>query len=184
MQGQAGLGTEGVTVLGSVDARSLAELRGISLAMKAVPRDVRNAINRNVRAEATPIWKEELGRKTNALPHVDQLVLGKGTRVKAGNPTTLVAAASTRPLSGGLVPTQKAKSFEFGTDDREGTTTYTRRNRRTGGSHQVTRRTKRQLPVRSATGHAIWPAWAESGPRLVSLQVQTVVRIINESLGN
>lgn len=169
---------------GSIDPRSMAELRGIVLALKAVPREVRNEINKTTRGELNTIWREEMAERVGGMPHVDQLVLGKGARVKPGNPAQVIAASSRRPLSGGLIPDQRAKGFEFGTDDREKLRTYRRKNRRNGGMHTVTRRTRRQLPKRTPEGRAIYPAYARMGPRMISLQVQTIVRIINERLGN
>ncbi|MFJ2353356.1 hypothetical protein [Glutamicibacter sp. NPDC087673] len=167
-----------------VRAADLAELRGIILATKAAPREVRNAINREMRANLNPIWRESIKAKMAGLPDVDRTILGKGARVKAGNSAQLIAGNSTKALSGGLVPNRWAKSWEFGTYDREKKKTYTRRNRRNSGTHTVSRRTRRQLPALARQGHAIWPSAAESIPRVISLQVQTVVRALNEMLGN
>lgn len=167
-----------------VNAADLAALRGVVLAMKSADKDLRNAINREQRAALNPIWRESMAEKLNGLPDVDKIILGRGARVKAGNPSQVIAGNSTRALSGGLVPNRWAKSWEFGTSDRNKYRTYERRNRRNGGTHTVTRRTRRQLPALARSGHAIWPAAAETIPRLVSLQVQTVVRVINEKLGN
>lgn len=164
-----------------VSVKNNAELRGAVLALKAVDRDIRNAINRATRRELNPIWQDELAGKVAGLPRVDQLVLGRGARVRAGNPVTLRAASSTRPLSGGLVPNLKAKGFEFGTDNRDATSTYTRRNRRNGGSHSVTRRTLRHLPARAKSGRAVWPAVSGTAPRLASLWVQIIVKTINDA---
>lgn len=163
-----------------VSVRNLPELRGAVLALKAVDRDIRNAINRATRRELGGIWKDELQGRVSRFPRVDQLVLGKGA-LRAGNPIRLKAATSTRPLSGGLVPNLKAKGFEFGTDDREHKTTYTRRNRRNGGTHQVTRRTMRHLPRRTPEGRVIWPAAAETVPRITSLWVQIIVKHIYDA---
>lgn len=166
----------------AVSVRDLAELRGAVLALKAVDRDVRNAINRQTRATLNPIWREEIGRRANGLPRVDQLVLARGQRVKAGNPIELTAASSRRPLSGGLVPNLRAKGFEFGTDNREATSTYRRKNRRNPGTHTVTRRTLRHLPRRTPSGRVVWPAAAEAVPRLTSLWVQTIVKTILDGI--
>lgn len=149
--------------------------------MKASDRTIKNAINRATRAELNPIWQDEIAQRVNSMPRVDQLVLGRGVRVKAGNPATVTAASSTRALSGGLVPNARAKGFEFGTDDREGTSTYSRRSPR-GKVHSVTRRTKRHLPNRTPKGRVIWPAFADTGPRITSLWVQIIVREIYDAL--
>lgn len=164
-----------------IAAKDVVEVRGAVLALKAVDRDIRNAINRETRAVLNPIWRDELAGKVAGLPRVDQLVLGQG-RVKAGNPIKLTAATRTRPLSGGLVPNLKAKGFEFGTDNRDATRTYARRNRRNPGTHQVTRRVLRHLPARAPSGRAIWPAASEVVPRLTSLWVQTIVKTIYDAI--
>lgn len=165
-----------------VSARDITELRGAVLALKQVDRSIKNAINRATRSEVGAIWKDEVAGKVAGMPRVDQLVLGRGASVRPGNPFTAKAANSNRPLSGGLVPNQKAKGFEFGTDNREKTSTYTRKNRRNSGSHSVTRRTTRHLPQRHPNGRVIWPAAAETGPRVVSLWVQIIVREIHEAI--
>lgn len=166
----------------AVSAKSMTELRGAVLALKAVDRPIRNAINRATRQEGNTIWRAEVDKRAGGLPRVDQLVLGKGARFVPGNPFTAKAATSTRPLSGGLVPSRRAKGFEFGTDNRERTTTYSRRNRDGSGSHTVTRRTTRHLPKRAPNGRVVWPAAAKAAPRLTSMWVQTIVREIHNAI--
>lgn len=166
----------------AASAKSVTELRGAVLALKAVDRPIRNAINRATRQEGNTIWRAEVGSRLSGMPRVDQLVLGRGARFVPGNPFTAKAATSTRPLSGGLVPNVRAKGFEFGTDNRERASTYTRRNRDGSGSHKVTRRTTRHLPARAPDGRAIWPAAAKAAPRLASMWVQTIVREIHNAI--
>lgn len=167
--------------LARVSAGSLTELRGAVLALKATDRTIRSAIGKATRAELGTIWKQEVAGRVQGMPAIDQAVLGRGVRVKAGNPSTLIAAASTRPLSGGLVPDRDYAGFEFGTANRDQYSTYSRRSPK-GTVHQVKRRTTRHLPGRRREGRAIWPAFAETGPRLTSLWVQIIVREIYEAL--
>lgn len=155
-------------------------LTAAALALKLVPREVRNDINRTTRSILSPEWIKAVAKRTDAMPEIDQRVLGKGTRVRPGNPTTLLASTSTKPLSGGLVPNEFSRGFEFGTDKREKESTYTRTSPR-GNTHQVTRRTTRHLPNRVRAGRAVFPAVAEIMPRLTSLWVQIVVRKIHEA---
>jgi hypothetical protein len=159
----------------------MVEIRGAVLGFKNAERKIKSEINKETRQVLGKIWKEEIEGRVAGMPRVDQLVLGKGASVKAGNPATLKAATSTRPLSGGLVPNDRAKGFEFGTDDRNKTSTYTRRSPK-GKSHSVTRRTTRHLPARAPEGRVIWPAFAETGPRIVSLWVQIIVRNLHEAI--
>jgi hypothetical protein len=154
--------------------------RAVALALKLVPKDVRNDINRETRAVLSAIWIPAVTKRTDAMPEIDRKVLGKGTRVKPGNPVQLFASTSTRPLSGGLVPNEYSRGFEFGTDLRDKYTEYTRRSAN-GGSHTVSRRVGRHLPNRVRKGRAVFPAVAETVPRLTSLWVQIVVRKIYEA---
>lgn len=156
-------------------AASSDTFRAAALALKLLPREVRNETNRITRSEMNPVWRKIVGEK--AQTEMDRLVLVKGSRVAPGNPTVLIAASSKRPLSDGLVPDDRdiAAAFEFGPPDRNEKETYTRK-----GS-PVTRRTKRQLPWRNDKGRVVYAAFAEIGPRLASMWVQTIVRKIMEA---
>lgn len=153
-------------------------LTAVALALKLVGRELRNEINRATRAELNPIWREAISYY--ATSKMDKLVLAKGARVKPGNPTVLTAATSKRALSGGLVPNEDARIWEFGTPQRQEFVGYERKNRTGSGTHTVNRRTKRQLPYINK-GRVVYAAAAESLPRITSLWVQTIVRRIYEA---
>jgi hypothetical protein len=159
--------------------QALAEFRGAALAIKAAPREIRNAINKSVRAEGNDIWRQAVAAR--ATSKMDRLVLVKGARIQPGNPARAVAASSRRALADGLVPDTDARAWEFGTTQPEHQDTYTRRTRG-GASAKVTRHVKRQLPRATNRGRVVYPAWADTAPRLVALWVQTIVRIIHESI--
>lgn len=161
-------------------AASSDTFRAVALALKLIDKDVRNEINRTTRSVLAEIWIPAVTSRTDRMPEIDKKVLGKGTRVKPGNPVQLLASTSTRPLSGGLVPNDYSRGFEFGTDKRDKYSTYERKSPN-GGSHSVTRRTTRHLPNRVRKGRAVFPAVAETVPRLTSLWVQIVVRKIYEA---
>lgn len=161
-------------------AASSDTFRAVVLALKLIDKDVRNDINRTTRSIIGPEWVKAIKANTDPMPGIDQRVLGKGSRVLAGNPMQLVASTSTRPLSGGLVPNDYSRGFEFGTDKRDKESTYTRTSPK-GTSHSVTRRTTRHLPNRVRKGRAIFPAVADVVPRLTSLWVQIIVRKIYEA---
>ena len=151
----------------------------VALSLKLVPREVRNDINRTTRATLNPEWRESVSYY--ATSNMDKKVLAKGARIKPGNPVTLVAATSKKALSGGLIPDSvTARSFEFGTESRDEETGYTRRNRGGSGTHEVRRRTKRQIP-RKNSGRVVYRAAGEMLPRLTSLWVQIIVRKIYEA---
>lgn len=156
-------------------AASSDTFRAAALALKLIPRDLRNDINRETRRVLNPVWREAVASR--AVTKMDKLVLAKGARVAPGNPTQLLAATSKRPLSGGLVPNDRdaAAAYEFGTPDRNDTTTYKRR------GATVTRHTERQLPWRAQNGRVVYQAFADIGPRIASLWIQTIVRRIYEA---
>ena len=159
--------------------QSLAEFRGAALALKAAPREIRNDINRTVRAEASSWWKDAITAR--ATTKMDRLVLAKGARIQPGNPARAVAASSRRPLADGLVPDTDARAWEFGTTEPEAQDTYTRRTKG-GGQARVNRHVKRQLPKATNRGRVVYPAWADVAPRLVAMWVQIIVRKIYDSL--
>jgi hypothetical protein len=58
---------------------------------------------------------------------------------------------------------------------------YQRKNRSSGGTHTVRRRTLLQFGARDRAGRAVYPAFAELAPRAASLWAQIVVRITHEA---
>jgi len=161
-----------------ISARGSRELRAAGLALKLAERDVRNSINRSMRSVMNTAWRGAVTER--ARTPLERRVLDTGVRVAPGIPPTLHAAGSKRALPGGLVPASDWHAAEFGAD-RDVVTTYDRRNRRSGGTHKVTRHTRRHLPARKTTGHVVWPAVAEVAPRIAALFVQTIVRGIHEA---
>lgn len=164
-----------------ISARDSRALRAVGYAMKLVERDVRNAINRQMRGAMTPVWRSAVDARLET--RLDAAVLGTGVRVAPGNPPSLLAAGSRRPIrrgTRGLVPAEQWQAVEFGVTA-AGPATYPRRNRKAGGTHTVTRNVRAGLPARAPRGRVIWQAAADVAPRLASLFVQTVVRGIHEA---
>lgn len=155
----------------------LREARAASLALRSVDREVRSDINKQVRSVVTPVWKGEV--ESRAATPMDKTVLAKGVRVASGTSPTLVAASSSRVLSGGLKPSEDYRAFEFGANRNE-KTTYSATSKK-GKRYQVTRRTKRQLPTNRKSGRVLHPAVAEMGPRVMALWTQTAIRRIIEA---
>lgn len=159
-----------------LSARGSRELRAAGYALKLVPRDVRNSINRSMRAEMNPAWRGAVAERTRTA--LDRRVLNTGVRIAPGNPPVLYAAASSRAIrrgTGGLVPADDWHAVEFGAD-REKLVMYQRRNRKAGGTHRVIRHAQRGLPSRVPKGRVLMPAAAELAERLASLFTQTVIR--------
>ena len=161
-----------------VSVRDLDELKAVVLALKAMGKDLRRDINRATTQTMGPEWKAAIAARASTAQ--DRRVLVPGARIASGNPPAARAATSRRRLSGGLVPSESWRAFEFGSKgDRR--TTYTRRNRSGSGSHRVTRNTTAQLPARAPKGRVVYPAFADLGPRMVALWVQLVARKAHEA---
>ena len=110
-----------------------------------------------------------------------QKVLTKGARVAAGKPARAIAGSSRRPLSGGLIPDQGGRAFEFGSTNRETKKAY--HVTRGGKTFTVKRRTRRQLPPFRQTGYVVFPAWRGTAPRMVSLYTQLIMKKVYEAFG-
>lgn len=162
-----------------VSVRSSKEIQAAVLGLRLMDKDLRREINKATREQMNPTWQGLV--KLEAQRPADFAILVPGTRIAAGNPPSAKAGTSTRKLSGGGVRADLAHIQEFGVNDREVYRTYDRRNRRTGGSHKVTRRTLRQFPARERKGRVIYPAFAELAPRMSKLWVQLVVRMTHEA---
>lgn len=155
-------------------ARTVPLFRAVALALKATDKGIRKDISASTRTTLNPIWREEIASRAGR-SRMDAAVFGKGARIAAGNPARAVAASSRRALSDGFIPDRDGKALEFGAN-REQYSTYDRK------GHSVTRRTRRGLPAPNRRGRVVYPAWAATAPRMVSLWVQIVVRNIHESL--
>lgn len=160
-----------------LSVRGSRELQAAVLAVSQARRDIRNDLNRSTRALLSEPWKAEVAK--HARTDLDRKVIVKGARILAGNPPVAIAAASTRKLAGGLVPTQDWPAVEFGAS-RNKTTTYPSRSPKGRAFTVHDRHTTRQLPPRIKGGRVAFAALEAIGPRLASLWVQQVVRTFAE----
>lgn len=155
------------------------ELRAAVLALRRVDKDLRRDVNARMRDTMNPVWTSTLSQHVGWAP---QRVILAGARIAAGNPPSLVAAGSTRRWRAGstLVPRDHWHALEYGSSSRA-KSTYQRRSPG-GGTHQVTRATKRHLRPRRRQGYVIGPTLAEVLPRTAALFVQSVVRSVMTAL--
>lgn len=168
------------------DAR---ELEAAVLAMKAADRSLRSDINKATRGTMNPVWKSMVTSHLSGTDAMTSRMLNNGVRIAAGNPPRAMAAQSTKNVGSGgpLIPRQDFAGWEFGAN-RSLYSRYERKNpvrpvrsgrRRRGnpsGSHTVTRRAMTGLPRLTPKGRVVYPAFAEIGPRMVSLWVQLIVK--------
>ena len=159
----------------SPSATDVQELRAVALGMKLLDKDIKRDISRSIRETLNDMWVKAI--EARLVTKMDRLMF-KGARVAPGNPAKAMAGTSRRALHpGGLTPAEGVRAYEFGAPTRAThETTYQRE------GHQVTRHTKRQLPKAVKAGRVAYAAWANVGPRMVSLWVQIIVRNIHEKL--
>ena len=145
-------------------------------AFRALPKELKNELRRAQRAQVGPIWKEEIERKAQRAPDLPQrLVLTAGVRVQAGLPMSLIAGSGRKKLSGGGTPRELTKPLEFGSKRQANYTRYRR------GGHPIERRTSRQLPAARRSGYVVYPALAETIPRLSKLWVTATAQRIYDA---
>jgi hypothetical protein len=153
------------------------ELQATVLALKQMDSTVRKAINAENRSQMVPEWREALA--TKASTSLEQRVLLGGTRVALGpERVTLMAATSTKKLSGGASPQEIAAAVEFGAEKRP--QKISARSRK-GKPYTYERRINRQFKQRKKSGHVAYPAAAELAPRFAALYVQTAMKKMNDA---
>lgn len=151
------------------------EFRAAALALRQVEQPVRKAINQDMRATMAPAWLDTLRAHQGGDKRLAMLL--SGARLAAGNPPSLVAAASTRRWgTTRLIPAEHWPGFEFGsTGSRD--VTYSR-TYAGGRPHQVTRNVLSGHPPRRRKGRTIGPAVGDVLPRIASYWVQSIVRTV------
>lgn len=157
-----------------------ARLRAANKAFRRMPKEIKSDLRKYQRAEAGPIWKQEVSSGVG-VTSIASRTFKAGNTVKAGAVITLKAGGSNRKLSGGATAAELVRPAEFGTTRRDKYTKYMRVSPN-GTRHTVTRRSSRQLPTRRRGGYVVYPAAGRSTKRIVSLSVQTITRRIYDSV--
>lgn len=154
------------------------ELRTLLSALRTVPRDVQAQVRKFTKADAQPIWQDEIRSRVQTT--VDERVFGKTARVRVSNQNvSLDAARIGKSLSGGAKPADIAAGYEFGRNG-DPRTTYTTTSRK-GKRYTATRHTRRQLPTRNTNGRVVFPSTRKSIPRFASLWIQTAARTLYDA---
>lgn len=147
-------------------------LQAAVLALKVLDRSLDKDVRKITVRTMNPEWRSAVEQR--AVTSLDRAVLGKGVRIQGGNPPVMIAASSTRALSGGMVPVESWPGVEFGSNG-DRVTTYRRQ------GHTVRRHTTRQLPRRNAKGRVVFAAAREMTPRFAALWVQYIVKRVHEA---
>lgn len=132
-----------------------AAVRAAVLAMKAADRDLSRRITAQTRLVG-PDWQQAVAQR--AVTTQDEALVRVGTRLAPGNPPTLQAATSKRPMSrrrkgrGTLVPARDYAYVEFGSSrDRSG-----------------------RVPPRAPQGRIVYPAAAAVAPKVAARWAQAI----------
>jgi len=148
-------------------------LRTLMLAMQDLDKEVRTQIGKATKAEAAPIWEDELwkhgGRSLLEERLADSGKVGVTTR-------NVFLRAGTGKLRSGAPLDRLARAVEFGRP----ADALARRTSRKGTTYKM-RSGNRFLP-RQRGGYMVYPAAFDSIPRFASLWIQTTVRAVHEAV--
>lgn len=154
------------------------ELQGVIVAMNGMEKELSKQIRRATKTVIQPVWKQAVAENANT--RLESRVLAQTARVAVSNQNVTLSSASIgRTFAGGSKPHQLMHSAEFGAD-RTHTATY-RATSRKGKSYTVNKRhTRAQFRPAKRKGYVVYPALADTIPRIASLWVQTTVRTFYE----
>ena len=151
------------------------DVKATITALKRLPKEITTAINAHTRKIGLEELQGELrGHAETRLDH-RMLVETATLRVSAQNLTMSVGGKG-RALTDGLSPKEYAAAVEFGAATEKVVEV------RSSKGNRYKRHTARQMPYREPSGRVFYPAASRIIPRVVSLWVQTTVRIIHEIL--
>ena len=143
--------------------------------LRAAPAGLRSAIALVTAQYMLPAWQEELNQRTPANRTQAKVLMTDPKAASFPLGFAIAAGGSTVPLSGGLIPAESARAFEFGTQY-PAHTPFSQRSRK-GNIYDVRgKHTNAQMPPRSRTGWIVYPAATKIADRLIALWMQTVVR--------
>lgn len=129
-----------------------APLQAAVLAVKRADRELRRDIGQKLR-ESNPDWQRAVAAR--AVTDQDRAVTRVGTRIATGNPPTLQAMTSRRPISpDGLQPARDYYMVEFGSSGPYGQ--------------------RGQLPRRRRQGRIVYPAVAQLAPLVAGRWAQAI----------
>ena len=156
-----------------IDVRQSPELQAALFAMKAADRGLRLDIYAEARSTMVPQWTAELEK--HAQTPFDRAVILKGARVSVGTQGfNVLAAQSSKALSGGFVPSANWYADEFGA--RRHSVTF-KQHSRAGNEYERTMVAGRQLPGRVKDGRIAFKSASIVGTHLVGVWVVAIVTV-------
>jgi hypothetical protein len=146
-------------------------LQAVLVALKNIDKTTQKYIRQETKAQALPIWQDELTQ--HATTRLEVRVLSDTAKVTPSNQNvTLISAASTKHMRGGATPALLAKAVEFGANRDDTKRFVTHRGR------AYSKRSKAQFRSVNNKGYVVYPAFAKTVPRIAALWAQTVARAI------
>lgn len=148
------------------------------LAWKVADRETQRTVRADTVAAFRDRWRTDVRAAAERAAGLGPFVpmLRAGVTFSGGNPPQARAYQSTRALSGGLRPSERGRSYEFGTERHEYITRSYQSRRGSTAFRVRERHTARQmLPTRSG-GYAVWPAVQRIAPDVVAFWVSSIVR--------
>lgn len=159
-------GSGRISLLVSKDLQTLAQ------AVKQIPREVAAQVRKHTRAEAEPIWKDEV--RGHVTTRLETRVLSDTAKVSVSDQNVMLKSAATGKMADGTPKSVLAFATEYGADPAKIIHSKTK------AGKPYTRRRGRQFKLPRRRGYVVNPAARESIPRLASLWVQTTIRTIHE----
>lgn len=149
-------------------------LRTMLLAARQTPAEVQKRIAQETKAEAQPIWFEEL--RAGGRTKLQQHVLVDSGRVGVTQRNVFLRSGATGKLRSGTPVADLAAAAEFGLSPDKQISTHSRAGTR------YTRRAGSTFLGRRRGGYVFWPAVGRSIGRFAALWIQTGVRTLLDNL--
>lgn len=161
-----------------IDVFKSPELLAVIYALRSVDKTLQAQVRKFTKAVAQPEWMKAIAERADS--RIEHRVLVDTARVTVSNQNVRIQSANVgKKLSGGLNPKIHYPAVEFGASPKK--TTYSRKNRKGGGSHKVTRTVNTSLPPRRKRG-PFYGAAENMIPRMARLWAQTTVKTLANAL--
>lgn len=146
---------------------------------RQLSKELKSEIRRAQRAQALPIWREEINQRKDVTPLASR-VYKSGIGVRTGANLTLEAKGSTKKIGArGIRLNSLLAAGEFGSQSSNYTKYY--RTSSNGKRHVVTRRTRAGLPGARRRGYVALPASRVAIKRIKSLTIQTTLKKLHDA---
>lgn len=162
-----------MTLQGRISLLVDSPLRDLAIVYRNAPADARKHINRETKAAAQPIWKQETAERAST--RIQQRVLVDSAKVGVTNRNVFLRSGGTGKLRNGTPVIALATSAEFGRPHSAPIKS------RSKNGKPYTRATGSLFGPRERRGRVVFPAASDSISRFASLWIQTTIRSLHEA---